>query len=508
MPDLDSNRYAGPDEAALLRDDIASAELAKVDLERQISRAAKGLRDTERALLAAREAHASAESIHADLVALRGPLDQRTLRARGLLHPIRNLPNELLAMIFEEWRQACDSSDPEWSNPLHVPLYAGAVCRHWRRVAFNIPQLWSAIELYLERIDLHNIDSCVEYLNTYRTCARDRLLDVFVQGGWDNLPSSPASDKFWDAVDACFSRAETVYMEVGGHDLNRKIKSCVRSSRLNLKSFTFTVDLDSEADSHLMFFRSAPLLRSVRLWGVTLLWDDPEGIFPEVTSLAVHELDGDGLLDVFHHMPNITHLELTRFNIFSQTELSGVSLRNDLVVRLELNVGDISDAALVRNIHFPSLKAAVLSCSDRSTVSNETLTALLRHVFVTARDFTYEHDLDLALADGLKALTNVKILRVGGFGDTAEAMLEEISRPYARGAWMFPELDKLVLCHRVPRASLRTAIVRLARARGTCAPADERPPCPLRSVEFRDFPASRRIKSRLWMEIKNILGTE
>ncbi|EJD47657.1 hypothetical protein AURDEDRAFT_163113, partial [Auricularia subglabra TFB-10046 SS5] len=167
-----------------------------------------------------------------------------------------------------------------------------------------------------------------------------------------------------------------------------------------------------------------------------------------------------------------------------------------------------SDAAIVQNISFPSLKQAALSCRDRVTISNDALTALLRHIFVTVEDFTYGEKLEIALVEGLKALTSVKILRLKRFGNGAEAVLRELSRPDAHAAWLLPMLDELVLCDHKLRDSLRQEILEIARARGGCAPPATRPPHSLRSLVLKNFmDSSRQVNTLLMKEINNLLSS-
>ncbi|KAG8756186.1 hypothetical protein FRC14_003302 [Serendipita sp. 396] len=64
---------------------------------------------------------------------------------RGLLHPVRRIPREILAYIFELV-----------ANPVRTPLLLVAmrlshVCRTWRNVAVNHPPLWTTIKIDLEK---------------------------------------------------------------------------------------------------------------------------------------------------------------------------------------------------------------------------------------------------------------------------------------------------------------------------------------------------------------------
>ncbi|TFK20276.1 hypothetical protein FA15DRAFT_759511 [Coprinopsis marcescibilis] len=66
-------------------------------------------------------------------------------------HPIHTIPAELLAKIFKtatnsslkEWHDT--STTVGWNPPF--PMLACAVCRHWRDIALNSPDLWSTVHV-------------------------------------------------------------------------------------------------------------------------------------------------------------------------------------------------------------------------------------------------------------------------------------------------------------------------------------------------------------------------
>ena len=74
---------------------------------------------------------------------------------RRRVFPINHLPNELLGHVFFFWFHY----EPPLSSIYPLPPYPVSigwvkvthVCRHWREVALNCPQLWSEISLYMGR---------------------------------------------------------------------------------------------------------------------------------------------------------------------------------------------------------------------------------------------------------------------------------------------------------------------------------------------------------------------
>ncbi|KAF9460167.1 hypothetical protein BDZ94DRAFT_1170168, partial [Collybia nuda] len=56
----------------------------------------------------------------------------KILTLKGMVSPIKHLPNELISVIFEEY--AVSLLDPPW--------ILGHICSRWRRVALTTPKLW------------------------------------------------------------------------------------------------------------------------------------------------------------------------------------------------------------------------------------------------------------------------------------------------------------------------------------------------------------------------------
>ncbi|KAF9012162.1 hypothetical protein BDZ89DRAFT_919023, partial [Hymenopellis radicata] len=63
--------------------------------------------------------------------------------ARSLLHPRRSIPNELLAKIFSHCIvKVHHVEEPDGLDPRAAPWLLNGVCRRWRNLATNLPQLW------------------------------------------------------------------------------------------------------------------------------------------------------------------------------------------------------------------------------------------------------------------------------------------------------------------------------------------------------------------------------
>ena len=152
MTALDPNRSAQPAEAAILRelliDDHVELEMLKSRLERA-QRLADG---AQQKLRAAQEAADSACGMTGRIEAQVSSTIERMDLARGLLHPIRRIPLELLQEIQLWWlHMSSDDTDIDYTADL-VPFRAAAVCRSWRSAAQLSRSLWSYPTIQLDML--------------------------------------------------------------------------------------------------------------------------------------------------------------------------------------------------------------------------------------------------------------------------------------------------------------------------------------------------------------------
>ena len=110
---LDSNRYAQSAELQVLEAHLALDAETLNTLEARTTKAAAILRDVEQKARMAFEALASACALYILCAAQRDEVQERINYARGLMHPIRRLPGELLEAIMpshhvdHHWMRVC-----------------------------------------------------------------------------------------------------------------------------------------------------------------------------------------------------------------------------------------------------------------------------------------------------------------------------------------------------------------------------------------------------------------
>ncbi|KAF9006869.1 hypothetical protein BDZ89DRAFT_965795, partial [Hymenopellis radicata] len=69
--------------------------------------------------------------------------------AKALLHPMRSIPNELLAKIFSHCIVKAHNHEDflDALDPRAAPWLLSGVCRHWRNLAISLPHLWTHLLL-------------------------------------------------------------------------------------------------------------------------------------------------------------------------------------------------------------------------------------------------------------------------------------------------------------------------------------------------------------------------
>lgn len=90
------------------------------------------------------------QTLLAHLFAYRHRIESYIEAHRALASPIRHIPSETLAEIF---MQCLPTSALRSSYPVRdlnvAPLLLTKICRHWRNVALNTPQLWNSLHIFL-----------------------------------------------------------------------------------------------------------------------------------------------------------------------------------------------------------------------------------------------------------------------------------------------------------------------------------------------------------------------
>lgn len=487
MSALDPNRYAAPAEEALLRDHIAEDEAARPVIQRRLTRAKTALRDALNALRVAQEAVDSARSIHDDVLAIQEALELRLQRSRGLLHPVRRPPDEVISMIFHAFLDVARRDYGSPTQPYRVGPIVAAVCVRWRRVALYLPALWQSIRLDLDTVRHGNPATWVEYITTFLARSSARPVDLHISGP----PDEVKSHDFWNTVSGCFPRCSSIYLGLWGEWPSSRVASCFNQHAPLLEGFELHYNLDHEDDSasQLPFFGSAPLLRRFHWQGPKLSWQYSTGTYPAVTRADIYNthIDAESLGALLDRMPNIRKLTSMTRSMSVHNTPPTFALSNNTIEELSLLSDGGPDADVMRRMTFHALWRAEIEV-DGDPLAREAISAMFRHTMPGLRDLSMNECVGLALVPGLGFLSRLRSLTLSlGYDDTAVQFLDRLSQPDAGGRWLCPRLARLLLPSHELTAPIRQAILRVARARGWGPPDSHAPRVRLFSLSFTNY---------------------
>ncbi|KAG9052760.1 hypothetical protein FS842_009285 [Serendipita sp. 407] len=163
-PNLKSNRVPSSDEVvalrSLIRAETVALESVKTSLaqaEGETITASKRVEEARLTLEAALSALSAAQETAATLSKLLEPIELSIRQKKGILHPLRRFPPELLLEIFQyridqdEWDRDLEADlDGEWGI-CDGPLVLSAVSSRWRNLVQSKDTLWRHFN-----VSLHN----------------------------------------------------------------------------------------------------------------------------------------------------------------------------------------------------------------------------------------------------------------------------------------------------------------------------------------------------------------
>lgn len=215
---------------------------------------------------------------------------------------IKNLPNELLAKIFSTVENGCQDS-----RELPSPALLSSVCRHWRMLAQNTPELWVNIIVPLRK----SPEDCIRW--TADWIARSGVLLISVMIGNTTGNRTWIGVHFTNLMGLLSKHSERI----------RRLMICGISSALfewafsklqsapNLQQLTICSDNISSSGiqvvpSQRQYWLNFPKLTVLKVQGL---------IVPSIsnlTSLTIRKLSGSyyGISQIFTTSPGLKHLTL------------------------------------------------------------------------------------------------------------------------------------------------------------------------------------------------------
>jgi len=467
--DADSNRSAPPGEHAniISRLDIYSSELSQLDAKVAAAQAAVQYADAalyspELGLMYAKPttthmAMQRATATLEGLIAERDEVLRRARVARGLLHPIRRMPDELLQAIFAEHRAEVDrslrgESNPSWQKLKRSPFILPSVARGWRRVALATPSHWSRIVLIFDELWEESRASALLHLHLDRSGGRELMIVIV------GTPKNHAA-QIWLRAHITGTFHELMSTLLISH-VGLKVLSLLETEhfpRLQAVCFRDAVKLedvdddgDEEEPAQNVFFRNAPMLRSFNVSSWRMDWSlftPHQGLL----SLAIMEdgygPDMDALRTIAKQAPQIEDLII----IADVLDSHNISADAPLVLlasleRIILLTAVHAESGYRHLLRLPELRRATLRI-ELDDAGADATTAFLRNSLPQLEQCKLQYlqiqevRADQALANVFQQLGALEELSFISSSHTPE-FCHALSIPYG-GKWPLPMLQYL-----------------------------------------------------------------
>jgi hypothetical protein len=113
-------------------------------------------------------------ALEASLAAARRERENLQSQLDDYRYPVLSLPPEITSEIFINFLPIYPLRSP--LTGLLSPALLGQICRQWRDIAFSIPRLWRAIEIYLQRTS--SLDAQLNVLTTWLSRSKNYPLSL------------------------------------------------------------------------------------------------------------------------------------------------------------------------------------------------------------------------------------------------------------------------------------------------------------------------------------------
>ncbi|KAJ7457094.1 hypothetical protein FB451DRAFT_1275921 [Mycena latifolia] len=258
---------------------------------------------------------------------------------------ILTIPPEITAQIFAH----CLPSSPSRPKIDRAPLLLGRICRDWRNIVLDSPELWASLEI--DRVDIP-VDLVEIWLSRAQNFPLTLVLKVSVfDDEWDSAPY----------IDVLQRQAQTwrdVTLELPFENL-LLLGPDLQLPMLERLAISF-YDND-EHDHPVNAFRSAPALRHLQLEtsvhpaGMLLPW-------AQLTSFESRSgvLTSEAFLTILQYTPNIAKCKI---DIHNETEVDRLPEVPPLMFLTTLSLGTSIPKAMdiLEYLSFPALQVLDLS---------------------------------------------------------------------------------------------------------------------------------------------------
>ncbi|KAF9483426.1 hypothetical protein BDN70DRAFT_873935 [Pholiota conissans] len=284
------------------------------------------------------------------------------------IHPINEIPVEILCLIFESGTEA----------DVFFPITISHVCREWRQIALHMPSLWRRIELGHEdrmwRERIRRAQGCpldIQLLPSRQTRFGRRSQDLNPYTvNWHMHIVQPYIQQ-WRSLHIHFA-------EYSSYLWKAALAACTTAAH-TLEELSLIYRHNDDIQEFLLFDGYAPRLRRVTVDGIRLLW---------TPSLFA----------------NLTYLDYTHHGF-----TSGYEAVQDVIYLLS-----VSSRLIELRVHFPRGQIARLSSRHDSVTNHVTLPHLrVLHLTSNGSDIPFElaHFVTLVSTPSLMTLRLVDLAR-------------------------------------------------------------------------------------------------
>ncbi|KAF8550062.1 hypothetical protein OG21DRAFT_1469249 [Imleria badia] len=415
-----------------------------------------------------REALSSLDTQMASLLSQRQQLESYLEQAVRSQSPIYRLPEELLSSIFVTG--VCQSGDQDSLLVSSLML----VCRYWRDVVVNSPELWATI-----CISPHD-----SLQKARRRLARSKSVPLDI-----TVNFTPRSDnatglmeniiRAMDLLRPALWRARSFRLSVPNRpQAHAALLRCKEDAPL-LETLSICIFHSMQEDHYSspclpLFNGHTPRLRSCSFTSFNFGWDKRI-----VSGLRVLQLGGywngfspsvDKLLEMLRACPQLEELALRNMSdadpegsVHSEPEfMSNKVVKLPRLIKASFYyAGNMRVRMLLSQISFPALESLDFCYLDNLTpileyLRQQALTSLpLRHLRIESSFFNEPKFVTL-----LKRLMSLTTLELIDIEDVSSFLLKNLSTPPASHPWICPKIERLSLdgCTSLEWDSLRSLV--------------------------------------------------
>ena len=458
---LDPNRYAQSAELQVLEAHLALDAETLDALESRTTKAAAILRDAEQRAGMAFEALASARALYISCTTQPDDVQERRNYARGLMHPIRRLPGELLEAIMliaitDVSNDAVELEDSSFSDGLEarrslqrLPYRLAAVSRGWRHTAILSPSLWVYVVLNFDDICASTRwKDATATKGLVRQLARASQRDLTLLVDGDPNQTDPVSHWFSQAVwiPEVLCRLIRLQMcRIPEETLHGLRASGIGPSRLLTADFHKVWPEDRSCIPAALLNWMASSVKTLRCYSSAVAWSSLLPM-PALRSLESggcnHHMTFKDFAEMARRTPNITELGLWADMIADDGANSQTIEFNDVQ---HLWIGACMSRAVCTALRFPNITTAKIGIGSPT---DDVCALLLQHGVASfgtnhLRSLSlYGTEATQALADVFYDLKLVEDLHISSGGHTKE-FCAAMSRKDGHGRWALPRMTKL-----------------------------------------------------------------